>query len=422
MAHKLLLADDSVTIQRVIELTFADEDVEVTTVGDGQLAIDRLDNDPPDIVLADVDMPKRDGYEIAAYVKSRPTLAHIPVVLLTGAFEPIDAARAAAAGSNDVLAKPFEPQMVINRVKELLTRRSQTAPPIDTPWPRPADVSTHQPPLSQPSALFANPEPAADAAEIVSLDDYFDQLDAAFSNLQAEPASARKQADQVEWATVAIEAPALAVEVKSEPAAALASAAEGETALNLDIDESPDFPAEASAFAPPPASEPVSVAAPDHDLAPLMEPATVPLSEPAIAPFPMPTAVPALVATPEPAPAVPPVEMDEPALHAVAQADAPIVPLMAMHAEPQPAPAPKPVAPAAPRPVANPFATLSAAKAEAAARPAAPVITDEVIEEVVSRVLLRLSDKIVRETVTEIVSQTAERLVQEEIERIKQAQ
>ncbi len=97
MTHRLLLADDSVTIQRVIELTFADEDVEVTTVGDGQLAIERLDADHFDIVLADVDMPKRDGYEVAAYVKSRPKLAHIPVVLLTGAFEPIDKVRADAA-------------------------------------------------------------------------------------------------------------------------------------------------------------------------------------------------------------------------------------------------------------------------------------------------------------------------------------
>src|SRR5712671_5509130 len=123
MTHRLLLADDSVTIQRVIELTFADEDIDVITVGDGQQAIDRLDADPPDIVLADVDMPKRDGYEVAAYVKSRPKLAHIPVVLLTGAFEPIDQARADAAGSSDVLAKPFEPQMVINRVKDLLGKK-----------------------------------------------------------------------------------------------------------------------------------------------------------------------------------------------------------------------------------------------------------------------------------------------------------
>ena len=77
-------------------------------------------------------------------------------------------------------------------------------------------------------------------------------------------------------------------------------------------------------------------------------------------------------------------------------------------------------APVAPKTTsANPFASLSAAKAEAAARLVAPAITDEVIEEVVTRVLQRLTDQVVRETVTSIVSQTAERLVQEEIDRIK---
>ena len=76
----------------------------------------------------------------------------------------------------------------------------------------------------------------------------------------------------------------------------------------------------------------------------------------------------------------------------------------------------------APKAMANPFANLSAAKAEAAIRPAAPVITDEIIEEVVARVLQRLTDDVVRETVTAIVSKTAERLVQEEINRIKDVQ
>src|ERR671910_1530280 len=162
MVHKLLLADDSVTIQRVIELTFADEDVEVTTVGDGQMAIDRLDADPPDIILADVDMPKRDGYEVAAYVKSRPTLAHIPVVLLTGAFEPIDQARAAAAGSSDVLAKPFEPQMVINRVKELLGKKR---PEDDGAFesPEPPDARDTRPRMGDPQP--ANIQPAGEGAQ-----------------------------------------------------------------------------------------------------------------------------------------------------------------------------------------------------------------------------------------------------------------
>ena len=74
MPHKLLLADDSVTIQRVIELTFADEDVQVVAVGDGDQAIARLDAEPPDIVLADVGMPGKNGYEVAAYMKHTPKL------------------------------------------------------------------------------------------------------------------------------------------------------------------------------------------------------------------------------------------------------------------------------------------------------------------------------------------------------------
>jgi len=123
MAQKLLLADDSVTIQRVIELTFADEDIQVIAVGDGQQAIARIDAERPDVVLADIGMPERDGYEVAAHVKGNPQTAHIPVLLLTGAFEPIDEARARAVGCDGVLVKPFEPQMVINRVKDLLAGR-----------------------------------------------------------------------------------------------------------------------------------------------------------------------------------------------------------------------------------------------------------------------------------------------------------
>ena len=122
MPYTLLLADDSVTIQRVIELTFADEDVTVVAVSDGDQAIARLEASPPDIVLADIGMPGKNGYEVAQFIRQNPKLAHIPVVLLTGAFEPVDQARANEAGCDGVLAKPFEPQLVIGRVKELLAR------------------------------------------------------------------------------------------------------------------------------------------------------------------------------------------------------------------------------------------------------------------------------------------------------------
>ena len=136
MPHKLLLADDSVTIQRVIELTFADEDIQVIAVGDGRQAIERIEADRPDIVLADVGMPERDGYEVAAFVKNTPHLAHIPVLLLTGAFEPVDEQRAAAVGCDGVLAKPFEPHMVITRVKELLAGGAGARMPVAIASPR----------------------------------------------------------------------------------------------------------------------------------------------------------------------------------------------------------------------------------------------------------------------------------------------
>src|SRR3954468_13263333 len=127
MPQTLLLADDSVTIQRVIELTFADEAIKVVAVSDGDQAITRIEADPPDIVLVDIGMPGRTGYEVAQHIKESPRLKHIPVLLLTGAFEPVDQAKATAAGCDGVLAKPFEPQLVIARVKELLGRGTNGA-------------------------------------------------------------------------------------------------------------------------------------------------------------------------------------------------------------------------------------------------------------------------------------------------------
>src|SRR6185312_16606690 len=74
----------------------------------------------------DIGMPERDGYEVAAFIKADPALAHIPVLLLTGAFEPVDEVRARAVGCDGVLVKPFEPQMVISRVRDLLAGHRTT--------------------------------------------------------------------------------------------------------------------------------------------------------------------------------------------------------------------------------------------------------------------------------------------------------
>jgi CheY-like chemotaxis protein len=166
VTRKLLLADDSVTIQRVVELTFSGEDIEVVTVSDGEEAIARLIADPPDIVLADIAMPKKNGYDVAAFVKEHPTLANVPVLLLAGAFEPVDEDRARQVKCDGVLVKPFETHEVIARVRELID--GQRRPP-------------ESPGLAAPPAI---PEPVAPAKlerPDESLDEYFDRLDVAFA-------------------------------------------------------------------------------------------------------------------------------------------------------------------------------------------------------------------------------------------------
>jgi CheY-like chemotaxis protein len=203
MAYKLLLADDSVTIQRVIELTFADEDIQVIAVGDGQQAIERIQAERPDIILADVGMPERDGFEVASFVKQTPELCHIPVVLLTGAFEPVDQERVRAVGCDGVLAKPFEPQLLIQRVKELLAM-----PPGARGSAHGADLALDDQPLHVAStdsldALGLSITDAPDSR--ASVDEYFDRLDAAFATMTgpAEPSAAAQPPDKA-WSSESV--------------------------------------------------------------------------------------------------------------------------------------------------------------------------------------------------------------------------
>jgi len=173
----LLLADESVTIQRVMHLIFADQDVRVVSVGDGDQAIQRLDAAPPDIVLADAGMPGRNGYDVARYVKQSPRLAHIPVVLLTGAFEPVDQVRATEAGCDGILAKPFAPQLVINRVQQLLAGRQRASAGLDDTAAGRADATSPAvPPSLRDTAPAVEIEARAD-----ELDEYFDRLGKAFA-------------------------------------------------------------------------------------------------------------------------------------------------------------------------------------------------------------------------------------------------
>lgn len=364
MPQTLLLADDSLTIQRVIELTFAGEDIKVVAVSDGDQAIAQLDTMPPDIVLADVGMPGRNGYDVAQHVKESPALAHIPVILLTGAFEPVDKAKANAVGCDAVLAKPFEPQLVIGRVRELLTRQPQAPSTPVAAAPEPEAVA----PVEAPKPVEAAPAPpVSEAAPALDqrVEDYFDRLDAAFANLANKPAPAGT-------APVEEPEPDLPITPQSFVVADELAAEPVERFERL------------APIEPFKSFEPLEHAQPLKPLGPLP-------AEPLELFAPLEPVVPSRVVEMRAAPRALPSLTD--AFAAILSAE-------------QSAPAVRPEWPPLPEPVAPP-------------PPPEPVITDEVIDRIAKRVIEQLSDRVVRETVAEIASQVAERLVREEIERIK---
>jgi len=139
---KLLLADDSLTIQRVVNLTFADEGIDVVTVGDGDSAMREVANNQPDIVLADVHMPGPSGYEICSMLRGIEETAKIPVILLVGSFEPFDPEEAERAGADAFVTKPFQSiRELVNQVKELLSREAKSEPAaIAASEPQPSRV------------------------------------------------------------------------------------------------------------------------------------------------------------------------------------------------------------------------------------------------------------------------------------------
>jgi CheY-like chemotaxis protein len=128
MPKSILLADDSLTIQKVIELTFSDTDYELTTVSNGVEALAAVARARPDLVMADVVMPGKNGYEVCEAIKSDPALADVPVILLSGTFEPFDRDRAERARANAIVTKPFDSKNLLVQVEALLQSRQRSSP------------------------------------------------------------------------------------------------------------------------------------------------------------------------------------------------------------------------------------------------------------------------------------------------------
>jgi len=199
MSKKILLADDSVTIQKVVELTFMDEGVTVVAVGNGSDAIARLAEVDPDVVIADVHMPGASGYEVSRRVKDlHPNL---PVLLLVGTFEPFSKEEFAASGADASMKKPFDSQELLREVTQMLERS-----------PARAEV---------------------EAADEPIVEDAVWQLD----ETEAEPLPMAQVAVQQASAAAAPEAPPQAALLPTAPAAVAESAASANGALSeADVD------------------------------------------------------------------------------------------------------------------------------------------------------------------------------------------
>ncbi len=165
--RKLLVADDSPAVQKVVALTFGDEGYQVTAVGDGRHALDELARDVPDVVLADVTMPETNGYQLCERIKRDERLRHVPVILLVSAFEPFNEAEARRVGADDVLTKPFQSiREMVNKVGNLLGGKRETASDEQamTSIAPPAEHARAAPPsVDAPPGTSLEPTVAADA-------------------------------------------------------------------------------------------------------------------------------------------------------------------------------------------------------------------------------------------------------------------
>ena len=153
----ILLADDSITIQKIVNLTFSGEGIEVVTVGNGEAAVKKIHEIHPALVLADIFMPGKNGYEVCDYIKTDPSLSATPVILLVGAFEPFDSNEAARVKADGHLTKPFEIKVLISAVNSLISAAGEPKdapePTVEVPVPEVADSAEDQPVVSHFSPL-----------------------------------------------------------------------------------------------------------------------------------------------------------------------------------------------------------------------------------------------------------------------------
>lgn len=175
---KILVADDNSNIQKMVGLALKDHGIDVVAVGNGEAAVRKISDVRPDLVLADVFMPVRNGYEVCRYVKEDSALAHIPVILLVGAFDPLDEQEAQRVGADGVLKKPFvPPDPLISMVKSALVRANSSQPISAGQKPAaPVSATVGTPTAATPPVSAATPIQASPEVAPVETDTFLDGI------------------------------------------------------------------------------------------------------------------------------------------------------------------------------------------------------------------------------------------------------
>lgn len=425
MGNRLLLADDSITIQKVVAIIFANEEFELTVVDNGNAALDKAREIRPDVMLVDALMPGKTGYEVCSEIRRDPNLNSVPILLLIGAFEPLDEQKARDCGADASISKPFESQQLIDKVKELLelgkSRAAAPAPaaapsvsaaqaaPAAQPLPLEAaaeelwgDLSAFDtmPPVSEPAAFAAPVPPAAPAAPQPAPQPAYTAPAAAprqaAPSFAPQPAAAPPPVEEIVEASYEDDLWG-AFDLEEIPAAAPGAAAEAFGVLEPDTEfEAEEF------FSFEEDDEEIAETGPALEAAyieeePVVQPAAedvfsfedvslVEASRPEAARGPEPTVYEAFAFEPEPEPA--------PAMAAAPAEEAWEPPVMEPQGVPAWAPAPE-VVPAQPH--------------------AAPGISEADLAAAISRI----SREVIEKIVWEVVPDLAEVLIKEEIRKLR---
>ncbi len=454
MKRRILLADDSVTIQKVIELTFMDEDYEVRAVSNGDEAVALLQELDPDFVIADVHMPGANGYDVCR--RAKQLKPNVPVLLLVGTFEPFDEGQARSCGADSFLKKPFDSQELLQRVEELIRPRAAAAP---SPSP---SIAAVPPPLP----IYA-PEPQLPPTTVMPVVPSFDPSSMDLPPLEMPPldlgpggpgpSSAPTFQAEPSWGSFELEAEPEPAPPAYSPFAAPAVP----TPLDTPFDREPSFSLE-----PDPAykleEEPVFSLDPAEPAYALQDDVFAAPAELSFDDTPQDRYLPEDVPAPEPSPAPAPAGFDwnvaavtstavfetppEPAMPTWQEPVAPAAWELPVEAapEPEPEPEPEPLAPSQPAwavPPTSIYAPAAASTPEpepavayvpepepepvasyAAAPPSANgngKLSDDDVDRIARRVVELLGDRAVRDVAWEVIPDMAEVIIRERLRELE---